>query len=448
MMTARPFRLLLPVLGLLALTACQQDKARAPAGPNDFALVVPVAPAQGGAVQRISLPPAALAAPHRADLADIRLYDGKGRALSLAFEDAASQAARQTHAFAALPIAAPQDGEQSGVSVRIEDGGRSVAVDAAQALASSERLAVLIDTRALTDPAESIAFTADLPPQVPVNLTVESGSDLRAWDYLGEKVLYRAAEGQPLLAAARLPLHGADLRDRYIRISWRAAPGVAVSGAEVTTTRQRPPERTALATRGGVLADAHNLTFRPALAAPIAAMKVSQTGPDGLVPVKLYGRDGAEQPWVLLAEGTVRQNDKPALLELAGVAMREYRLEADSRSAGFSSAPRLDLLLDPVTVIAALNGVEPYRLAIGNAEAAPAALPVGQLVEPAKIAGLPVARTGGNGLPPVIDLAPSEPDGPFTPRKLTLWGALLLGVAVLAFAAIRLLRSNAQATAE
>jgi hypothetical protein len=51
-------------------------------------------------------------------------------------------------------------------------------------------------------------------------------------------------------------------------------------------------------------------------------------------------------------------------------------------------------------------------------------------------------------LPPVIDLAPSEPDGPFTPRKLTLWGALLLGVAVLAFAAIRLLRSNAQATAE
>lgn len=447
MMNRRPFRLLLPVLGALALNACQQDKPKPPTGPDDFALVVPVTPAGSGPVQRISLPPAALAAPRRADLGDIRLYDGKGRALSLAFEDAALLAARQTHSFAALPIAAPQESGKAGVSVRIEDRGRSVAVDATE-FAGSARLAVLIDTRALTDPAESIAFKADLPPQVAVNLTVERGRDLKTWDYLGEKVLYRAAEGQPLLAAARLPLLGADLKDSYLRISWQAAPGVAVSGAEVTTARQRPPERTALATRGAVLTDAHNLTFRPALAAPIAAIKVSETGPDGLLPVKLYGRGGAEQPWVLLAEGTVKQNDRPALLELAGATMREYRLEADNRTAGFSSPPRLDLLLDPVTVIAALNGVEPYRLAIGNAAALPAALPPGQLVEPAKIAALPVAQTGGNGVPPVIDLALGEPDGPFTPRKLMLWGALLLGVAVLAFAAIRLLRSNAQGAAQ
>ncbi len=444
MMNRRPLRLMLPVLGMLALAACQQDSPQAPKGPDDFALIVPVAQAQGGAVQRISLPPAALAAPRRADLGDIRLYDGKGRTLSLAFEDAGSQAARQTHAFNALPIAAPQDSDLSGVSVRIDDGERSVAVDAAEVTARTARLAVLIDTRTLTDPAESIAFKADLPAQVAVNLTVESGSDLKTWDYLGEKVLYRTGAGQALLSAARLPQNGAGQRVRYHRISWQAAPGVAVNGAEVTTARQRPPERTALATRGAVLTDPHNLTFRPALAAPISAMKVSETGPDGLLPIRLFGRDAAEQPWVLLAEGTLRQNDKPALLELAGATMREYRLEADSRSAGFSSAPRLDLLLDPVTVIAALNGVEPYRLAIGNAEAKPAALPLGQVVEPAKLAALPVAQAGGNGVPPVISLAPAEPDGPFSPRKLLLWGALLLGVGVLAFAAIRLLRSNAK----
>ena len=442
-MYIRPLRLLLPALAALALAAYQQDKPKAPAGPQDFALNVPVTPAKGGAVQRISLPPAALAAPQRSDLGDIRLYDGKGRALSLAFEDAPSQSARQSHAFDALPIAAPQDDGGGAVSVRIEDGGRSVAVDAAELVAGSARLAVLIDTRGLTDPAESIAFKADLPPRVAVNLTVESGADLKNWEYLGEKVLYRAAEGQPLLTAARLPLHGADLRERYLRISWRAAPGVAVTGAEVTTARQRPPERTALATRGAVLSDAHNLTFRPALAAPIAAMKVSETGPDGLLPVRLFGRDAAEQPWILLAEGTLRQDDKPAVLELAGSTMREYRLEADARTAGFSSAPRLDLLLDPVTVIGALNGVEPYHIAIGNPAAKPGALPVSQLVEPVKIATLPVAQTGAGGIPPVIDLAPAEPDGPFTPRKLMLWGALLLGVAVLAIAAIRLLRSNA-----
>ena len=99
-----------------------------------------------------------------------------------------------------------------------------------------------------------------------------------------------------------------------------------------------------------------------------------------------------------------------------------------------------------MTVLGALNGVEPYRLAFGNTEAEPKALPASQLVEPAKIAALPVAQAGGNGVPPVIDLAPAQPDGPFTSRKLLLWGALLLGVLVLAFAAIRLLRSNAPPT--
>ena len=444
MMHRRPLRLMLPLLGALALTACQQDKPQPPKGPQDFALVVPVTPAPGGGVQRISLPPAALVAPRRADLGDVRLYDGSSRELSFAIEDRANEAARQTHSFDALPIAAPEDGEGSpGVSVRIDDGQRSVAVDAAEVVASSTRLAVLIDTRALTDPAESIAFKATIPRQSAVNLTVEAGSDLKSWEYLGEKVLYRPGDGPSLISPPRLPLHGADLRDRYLRISWQAAPGVSVSGAEVATTRRAPAARTALATRGEVLSDAHTLSFRPQLAAPIAAIKVSQTGPDGVVPITLYGRNAAEEPWLPLAEGTLRQNDKPAVLELSGASLREYRLEADKRTAGFSAAPRLDLLFDPVTVLGAFNGVEPYRLAFGNTAAEPKALPTSQLVEPTKIAALPVAQTGGNGVPPVIDLAPAQPDGPFTSRKLLLWGALLLGVLVLAFAAIRLLRSNA-----
>jgi len=448
MMYRRLIRPPLPVLGLLALTACQQDKVEPPKGPGDFALALTVTPAAGAGVQRISLPPAALVAFRRADLGDVRLYDANGRALALAFEDRAASAASQAHEFAALPIAGPQaDDNGSSVSVRIEQGGQSVALDAAEAVVRSARLAVLLDTRELTDPAESVTFRAQLPKQVAVTVTVETSADLKVWDYLGDKVLYRPGDAPALLSTARLALQGADLHERYLRVSWPATPGFAVDGATVTTTRDRPPQRTAFATRGAVLADPHTLTFRLGLAAPIAAMRVSETGPDGVIPVRLLGRNAAEQPWTPLAATTLRQDGRPGLLELSGATMREYRLEADKRTAGFSAAPRVDLLLDPVTMLGAFNGVAPYKLALGHGAAAPSALPADQLAEPAKVPTLPVAQTGSGGVPPVIDLAPAVPDSPYAPRKLALWAALLLGAAVLAFAAIRLLRGNAEAAA-
>ena len=45
---------------------------------------------------------------------------------------------------------------------------------------------------------------------------------------------------------------------------------------------------------------------------------------------------------------------------------------------------------------------------------------------------------------PVIMLAPAMPEPRFDPRKWALWAALLLGTAVLAFAAWRLMKAQAQ----
>ena len=49
--------------------------------------------------------------------------------------------------------------------------------------------------------------------------------------------------------------------------------------------------------------------------------------------------------------------------------MTSFRVEADSRTAGFSAVPKLDLLFDPVELLVALSGTPPYRLAVGQASA-------------------------------------------------------------------------------
>jgi hypothetical protein len=48
----------------------------------------------------------------------------------------------------------------------------------------------------------------------------------------------------------------------------------------------------------------------------------------------------------------------------------------------------------------------------------------------------------------MVQLGPTADDGPFTPKKLALWAALLAAVGVLAFAAVRLMKAPAREPAD
>ncbi|HEX4848253.1 MAG TPA: DUF3999 family protein, partial [Novosphingobium sp.] len=273
--------------------------------------------------------------------------------------------------------------------------------------------------------------------------TLESSGDLKNWEHLAEKVLFSPSAGQQPLGGAQMALAGSDLKQRYLRLSWQANAGVKLSGAFIDTARTAPPAALPLATKGARLDDAHNLRLAVATPAPLAGIELGGTKADGLLPLRLYGRDAGEQPWQALGAATLRGDGRPARFDLDSAAFRQYRIEADQRSAGFSQAPAVFLQLQPVTLIAAFNGEAPYRLAVGNAGAE------GKYFAPADLtdaktapADLPLAKVTAAAAP-VIDLAAGAADTPFTPRKLALWGALLLGTALLAFGAIRMLRANA-----
>jgi hypothetical protein len=432
---------------LVLLAGCSGEQPKDPGNPEGYALTLAVTPAPGGQVQRIMLPPAAIAALQRADTGDIRLFDGAGRPLSLALEDLTGSPEQWTpNQVQSYPVAMPAPGEQGSVAVRIDQGSQSVTVDAVDREASrqsSPQAALLLDTRQLTDPAIRLQLDVTLPDKRLVEVAVDAGGDLKTWEPVASKVLFKQAnrDGRAVINLANL-----SLKDRYLRLSWQASSDVSIKVESVITSRRPVAQPILLETRGAVLEGPRAIRFKSPLAANLAGFKITGSAKDGMIPLTLSGRDNVEKPWTELAIDTLR-GGKSAKLETTPPALQEYRIEADLRSAGFAAVPAIQVMIEPVAVLAALSGNPPYRLAVGNKAAKPAFFAEHEVLGDQRIESIPNAQIETDK-PPVLSLASTATDGPFTPKKLALWAALLAATAVLAFAAARLMKAPAKEPAD
>lgn len=424
----------------LCVAACgERDSGRGPEA-HDFALSLEVA-APAAQVLRVDLPAAALVAIRRPDKGDIRIVDARGRPLSMAF--AGSEAARQGQArFNAIPFNGRiEDDRPAPVSVRVDRAGDSVSVRTGSGPSAGSDQAVLIDTRAMRETAVSIAPEARLPGQRPVTVSVAVGTDLRHWEPLAEHVLFRPGEEPGLLGGSRIPLPPVGLQGRYLRLSWHGEPELTISGATLFTSRIPPRPRVSIPARGLALTDAHHLDFTIPPGVMPAAMRVVMTGKDGVIPLRLLGRDNAEAPWTLLAMGSLRQGGEDVVLEMGEATVHRFRLEADTRGAGFSQVPKMELQYSPIALAVAFNGVGPYRLLVGNASAEPANFVLSDLTNLATPMG--GARVIGARSDVAIELDTDKAGASPPLRLIALWSVLLLGVALLAYTAIKLMRANA-----
>lgn len=450
-MTARNLTL---CLGALLIASCGKAP---PADPNrleSYSAKLEVEAAAGDPLQRLVLPATALVRMQNADLSDIRAFDAAGKALPIALlrGDLIAQAEQKRAQVKAYPVVGTADALRvRGISLSIDDGkvAHIVGLDGPATAAKAEVVAALLDTRSVTDPAIALVLDADLPIQQPVTLALEGSSDLKNWEPLGEKVMFRAAPGAAVLGSERIELASADLRNRYIRVSWSAsAPLIApvlLRSAAVITSKRGPLHRPEAQTIGVEQVSAHDLRLALPFKAPIAALRVSQTGPDGVVPVRLYGKASAEAPWIPLAAGTVRSGRAGAsILETGGAAMTLFRIEADKRTAGFAQPPQVELLFDPVELLIQFSRNPPYRVGAGLA-GAPNAFLTPEEIEPGasqRLAGIAQAKSGG-GPSAAVSVTPAAAARGLADKRLVLWLVLLAGVGVLALALARLLKGSA-----
>ena len=443
-------RLTIAVLALLA--ACNQTKAPPPSDPAAYKVKLAVEPAGDGPVQRLILPAQALIAVQRKDLGDLRLFDGRGKPVPLALEAGNAE----TSATVNLPgIPVMQYNKDSAVPhiLTIEPDGTAYLRPMGRTVSPSDKpelVATIIDTRAIADPVSAITLDAELPLQQPITVTLSSGSDLLDWQPIAEKVLFKGGQGGQMLGSSRIALDGQSLKGRYLQITWGKASGFTIRGAAVTTGKSAPLPSPVVEGQGLMLEDAHRALFSVPFASPLSAIRLTESANDGVVPLRLYARNSAEEQWNLIAAGTLRQDPKGSLIDLGGASWRDYRIEADARSAGLSAAPKIELLLQPVELLAALNQSPPYVLALGSPGAEPAWFERHEIApdDTPGINNLPLARIDTSGTPPPQIRLEPDIEGAFDLRKAALWAALVLGTLVLALAAIRLGRSGAKTVSE
>lgn len=433
------------------LVGCSPGPVTDPADPSAYAVRLAVVPAPGGAVQRIDLPAEALAALRSPNRGDIRLFDGAGTALPMAITGpSAGRAAIDAISLPAFPILGPAGAlADEGAELRVEqrDGGRVVTLVRGPASASKPAvLGALFDTRGLGGRARTLRLDMTLPPQQPVDFSVETSPDLAIWTPVGGKILYRReAGGENAIGPEAIPLDDVDLAGRYLRVTWtspqRLLAPVELRGAVVGIARRLgADDRPAIVTSPPRRIDAHDIRFALPRPMALAAVAIEPAAGEMLVPVTIHGRNAPDQGWTPIGSGSLR-GGASAPVELSGAAFADYRIEADRRTPGFAAPPHLRLLFEPARLAVLFDGKPPYRLVAGAAGADSRYLPIGELVpgyRPGMEDSLPQAKVAATSAP-VLALATPD-DRLFSPRKALLWGLLLLGVAALGLMVWRLWR--------
>jgi hypothetical protein len=434
---------------LIRLGALVLLVAAAPAGSDGearaYRVRIAVTPGSGSAVQRLAVPPSALAAARTGDLSDLRVIDARGRAMPMTRAPAAEPTPRRD-TLTAMPILGAGDAlTVRGVSLRLDEQGRArvAQVDGSVAAAGSVVLGTLFDARAITGAARALSLDADVPPSQPVRFTVEASRDLSAWRTLGEKVVYRASASGG--ADATVPLGSAALKSDYLKVTWslgsRALSPVGVRGAVLMTRQDGATADAEVEAMLPPLVDARTIAFAVPFATPIATIRVVPAAGDLLVPVRILGRDDGEHPWTLLGTGVAAR--APSIIALNGAAFRTLRIEADPRGPGFTAPPTLRFGFASRAILFLAEGTPPYTLAVGKADTPDAYLPADSLL--AQTQGKLVVAATASGGAARLALAPIDETGARS-RRLILWAVLLLATGLLAGLAWLLWKRTAAVT--
>lgn len=426
----------------IALTLVTPAMAGAGDEPAAYAQRVPITAVAGSSLQRIDLPARILVASRSPDLADLRIFNAQGQAVPIALSTGRTPRERQSTALPVLPIMGAADAlTVTGVSLQIDDKQRAsvVRVDGTpQQSASSRLLGILLDTRRIEGAVSAISLEVATPVAQPVTFTVESSADLKEWEQVADKVVYRTG-GE--VGSASIGFPAQDMQGRYLRVTWSAASRliapVIVKSAAAVTMRAGDAQMPRVQLVFPPPADSHAIEFTLPFAAPVATLEIEPLGTDTVLPIRIFGRNQSEAAWTLITSGSLfrvtrdgRSRVNPAF-DLRGARFRTYRIEADARSSGFGTAPRIAARLQPAQVVFLASEPPPFTLAAGRADAQPAFLPLGELAKAsgAATANLPSASVAP-AADPVVEVLVAEQGFPW--RRVALWAVLLAATALLA----------------
>jgi hypothetical protein len=420
---------------------------------EDFRSRAPIALQGTDPFQRIQLPVEAYRE-GRADLGDLRVLNGRGEAVPIAFVGEAVPE-REKAVTVRLPqfaVTSPAGSAPQGrvdVQVRTLADGTLMSVQqrAAGKAVPAQPSAYFLDASQLKFPIGALIFDWEVKPGSEiVKVNVEASDDLRDWRPAAPRAtLVRLEQAGQALSQTQVPLFAS--RAKYYRVTGAAHPFVLRSvdaESAPATVRQEQPSKmtTAAATR----TPEGDFVFDLEARLPVEAIRVVFRETNSVAPFEISTRDGPNAAWRHVTTATFYRISRDGteitspFIEVRAQPAREWRLHPQVKSASEGQAPSLEVKWRPAEMVFVAKGDPPFTLAFGDREARATSIPVSSLMpgyERGNERKLAFATVGA------VSTAPPPPPPMqifgMTPRKAGLWAVLLVGVLVLGFMAWRLM---------
>jgi hypothetical protein len=447
---------------LLLAIAATATSAAGVERAGDFAYGIPLSLEGDRAFYRVELPGALYSGAARGDVADLRVFNADDAMVPYAYlpHPAPARQQRSPSPLNFFPLFAERSAvDPSGVALNVTRSASGTIVSVTtqepqnvQGAPERRTVGYLVDVGALAEPIKALTLEWTMPlPGVATRVRVEASEDLTNWRTLvaDAPLLDLRYEGRRLLHN-RVDLPA--VRPKYLRLSWPAgaAPALSAVSAEFGDSIQESPREWSQADGTAVTDRDNEYEFDLGGSFPIDRVAIDLPEVNAVVPAELFARATREQPWrpvATLVAYRLRQESgevSAAPTPVRDAAMRYWLLRIDPKSGGIGRGqPRLRAGWAPQEIVFAARGTGPFVIAYGNPSATSNALPISTLIPgyvaaPADslAAAVGIARPGASA--PLGGAARLRPARDL--RRVTLWGVLVLGVALLAWMAWRLSR--------
>lgn len=455
---------------LAALLLAAAGAALAAERPADFAYGVLLDADGREALYEIVLPVTTYRGVVRADLADVRVFNGAGEVVPHAWRPrrTAGTEAAQPVALTLFPLKAEEGTSVDGISIRVRRGprgGSSIAVTSTGARGGSAKRTVgyLVDLTRLEAALQAIELGwRPVPDGFAGKLRVDASDDLGSW-----RTLVSAAPLVDLeVAGQRLQQKRVELprqEAKYLRLSWVPQTGSALP--ELASASGEPVDKATEAAREWHLAESargakpgeYLFDLRGHL--PIDRVRLHLPDANTVAHVELLARDGSELAWRPVTRGVVYRlrRDGGEItnqdLSVRVITDRYWLLRVDQRGGGVGAGtPKLEVGWVPHTLVFAARGAPPFQLAYGSREAKAAGYSIETLIPGYREASGSRIRATKAGAQQIINVSSARAleqqqlggearlKETIDWKRWSLWGSLVLGVLVLGAMAWRLMR--------
>jgi Protein of unknown function (DUF3999) len=426
--------------------------------PADFAYGIPIESDARDALYEIEIPAAVYRGVTRADLGDIRVFNGQGEVVPHALRPLTRTVAAVS--LPIFPLYGEADEKLEDLSVRINKRGDGTIVDIQNRAGGGKARQLrgyLLDASALKPAIEALVLDWQTASESFVGqVRVEGSDDLAAWIILAD----RAALARLNFAGHQVQRNRVDLRFakfKYLRVSWpkSQAPLESLSASAEPAGHVIDSPRVWQTIAGSESAGKKGeYSYDLSGHFPFDRLRIELPQVNNLAQVQILARAATSDEWRHVTSATAyRLRDRDTEVTNQEIAVmsggeRYWLLRADPKGGGVGSGvPGIQIGWVPQRLVFVARGAGPFQLAFGNAGAKPMAYPIESLipgyktdaefkVKPATL-GAQVTLSGAARLRTAWDY-----------KKLALWGSLIFGVMLLGWMAWRLSRQIAKPQAE